>query len=147
MKIHDVFLLGAHVYIEKKSRSLYINGGQQINPHRSLHTDTHTHTQRDSLLSQHLVKSETAHAQTNLKQSEGLAGADGSSRYSARSDSLPCSPHLSALYKEQPLWAGSPLLTPLLWHRAPRPSSDNSGMVCDTFIPPLHLVTRITRNF
>lgn len=54
------------------------------------------------MLSQHLIKSETAHAQTNLKQSEGLAGADCSGHYSGLSDSLPSSPHLSELYKVQP---------------------------------------------
>lgn len=65
------------------------------------------------MLSQHLIKSETAHAQTNLKQSEGLAGADCSSHYSGLSDSLPCSPHLSALYKDQPYGqAQSPHPTP-----------------------------------
>lgn len=52
------------------------------------------------MLLQHLIKLETAHTQTNLKQSEGLAGADCCSHNSGLSDSLPCSPHLSGLYKD-----------------------------------------------
>lgn len=112
----------------KISRSLGRGWGLSSEKHTQNSHSTHTNL----VLSQHLIKSETAHTQTNLKQSEGLAGADCSSHYSSLCDSLPCSPHLSALYKELPYGRGSeapwPLLTPLLRHWPPRLSSDSLGM-------------------
>lgn len=75
--------------------------------YRKIHTEICAQTHANSVLSQHLIKLETAHTQTNLKQSEGLAGADCSSHDSGLCDSLPCSPHLSALYKDLPYGQGS----------------------------------------
>lgn len=85
-KKHSDILTGNNVYLQKKYTQKSAQKGARTN----------------SVLSQHLIKSETAHTQINFKQSEGLAGADCSSHYSGLSDSLPCSPHLSAFYKGRP---------------------------------------------
>lgn len=70
------------------------------------------------------------------------AAADCSRHYSGLSDSLPRSPHLSALHKAQPYGqAGSPpppaltLSHTLHQTLAPRPSSDNLGMVWMCLFP------------
>ena len=116
-------------HIEKEYLDLLTEGkslSRKKYTHKSGHAHTHTHTHTNFMLSQHLVKSETAHAPTNLKQSEGLAGADCSGHYSGLSDSLPCSPHLSALYKDRPY---GPLSHPCSNAAPLRPWSDNLGMV------------------
>lgn len=103
------------------------------------------------MISRHLVKSETAHTRTNLKQSEGLAGADCCSHYSGLSDSLPCSPRLSTLYKDQAYGAGSKPPSHILSHRtpiAPRPSSDSLGTIWILFFAiTMDLDTLFKSNF
>lgn len=95
---------------------------------QKIHKAPHTQT---SAPSQHLIKLETAHIQTNLRQSEGLAEADCSSHDSGGCDSLPYSPHPSALHKDLPCGQGSeapqPLFTPSLWHWPPTLCFDYFG--------------------
>lgn len=134
-KKHSDILTGNNVYLQKKYTQKSAQKGARTN----------------SVLSQHLIKSETAHTQINFKQSEGLAGADCSSHYSGLSDSLPCSPHLSAFYKGRPYGQSSepptthPLLTPLLQHW---PTKLSSGTVrIHTYSQPLQLETDLHTAF
>lgn len=104
------------------------------------------------MLSQHLIKSRDRPHPNKFK----TIRADCSSHYSGLGDSLPCSPHLSALYKDQPYGQAQSPPTPshtLPQTLAPRPPSDNLGMVRILLFPttmagdglPHNLVTFILK--
>lgn len=96
-----------------------------------IHINLHTHTNFWPVPTPHKVRDRP---HPNKSQTiRGFGRADCCSHDSGGCDSLPCSPHPSALHKDLPCGKGSeaprPLFTPSLWHWPPTLCFDYFGKV------------------